>query len=122
MGNVGVVVGEAGRVRGNLPGGDGGAKTGVVSNFTATNIMSMVAGSVDRIAAIRVISGINVDGGILGAYKDTPVSHGASAPLYLAADGLTRLDTPAVGGRLMDGAIITQKNSSGLQGPRVFTL
>jgi hypothetical protein len=82
----------------------------------------MVAGSVDRIAAIRVISGINVDGGILGAYKNTPVPHDASAPLYLAADGVTRLDTPAVGGRLMDGAIITQKNSSGLQGARIFTL
>ena len=122
VGNVGVVVGEAGRVRGNLPGGDGGAKTGAVTNFSATNIMSMVAGSVDRIAAIRVISGINVDGGILGAYKNTPEAHNASAPLYLAADGLTRLDTPAVGGRLMDGAIITQKNSSGLLGARIFTL
>ncbi len=122
VGNVGVVVGEAGRVRGNLPGGDGGAKTGAVTNFSATNIMSMVAGSVDRIAAIRVISGINVDGGILGAYKNTPIAHDASAPLYLAADGVTRLDTPAVGGRLMDGAIITQKNSSGLQGARLFTL
>ena len=122
VGNVGVVVGEAGRVRGNLPGGDGGAKTGAVTNFSATNIMSMVAGSVDRIAAIRVISGINVDGGILGAYKNTPIPHDASAPLYLAANGVTRLDTPAVGGRLMDGAIITQKNSSGLLGARIFTL
>lgn len=122
VGNVGVVAGEAGRVRGGLPGGDGGAKTGAVTNFTATNIMSMVAGSVDRIAAIRVISGINVDGGILGADKNTPIPHDASAPLYLAADGVTRLDTPAVGGRLMDGAIITQKNSSGLQGARIFTL
>lgn len=122
VGNIGVVVGEAGRVRGNLPGGDGGAKTGAVTNFSATNIMSMVAGSIDRIAAIRVISGINVDGGILGAYKNTPIPHDALAPLYLAADGVTRLDTPAVGGRLMDGALITQKNSSGLLGARIFTL
>ena len=123
IGNVGVVVGEAGRVRGDLPAGDGAAKAGSVSDFKANNIMSMVAGSVDRIAAIRSISGISVSpGGILGAYKNTPVAHASNSTIYFAADGVTQLPTPVAGGRLMDGAIVTQNNNAGISGPRIFSI
>lgn len=122
-GNVGVVVGEAGRVRGGLPAGDAAVKTGSVSTFSANNIMSMVAGSVDRIAAIRSISGISVSsGGILGAYKNTPIAHAPGSPLYLAADGVTQIPSPVQGGRLMDGAIVTQINNTGLLGARIFSI
>lgn len=121
-GNVGVVVGDAGRVRGGLPAGDAAAKVGSVSSFSANNIMSMVAGSVDRIAAIRSISGISVSsGGILGAYKNTPIAHAPGSPLYLAPDGVTQIPSPVQGGRLMDGAIVTQINNSGLLGARIFS-
>lgn len=123
IGNVGVVVGEAGRVRGGLPAGDGAAKAGSVSDFTANNIMSMVAGSVDRIAAIKSISGITVSpGGILGAYKNTPVAHAANSTVYFAADGVTQVPTPVLGGKLMDGAIVTQNNNAGIQGSRIFSV
>lgn len=132
LGNVGVIAGVAGRVKGDLPAGDAAAKTGSVTNFTARSIMSMVAGSVDRIAAINTISGINLTspGGVLGAYKTVPVGpqippavpHGPSNPLYYNSDGVTENSTPEIGGVLMDGAVLAQNNNSGLTGSRLFVL
>lgn len=126
LGNVGVVAGVAGRVKSDLPAGDAAAKTGSVTNFTAKSIMSMVAGSVDRIAAINTISGITLTspGGLLGAYKNTPVAHPESSPLYYSGPDQTgsTISAPQVGGSLMDGAVITQNNTSNLSGARLFVL
>lgn len=131
-GNVGVVVGAAGRVSVNLsPSTQGygaiGGVNGSVNGFSALNIMSMVAGSVNRISAILSLSGVSVPvGGVLGAYKNTPVPHQdafnpqvpLSGPLYFGPDGSTT-SSAIPGGRLMDGAIVTNLPTS-LQGPRVF--
>jgi len=61
VGNVGVVVGAGGFVRNDQPAS--GALSGSVQSFTAKNVMSMVAGSVDRIAAIVSVSGLQLQGG-----------------------------------------------------------
>ena len=123
LGNVGVVAGEAGRVKDGVA-GDGLAKNGSVSNFTARGIMSMVAGSVDRVALINTISGITTTSGtgVLGAWKNSPISHGSDTRLYLDADGAAQplnaqLDS---GGRLMDGAIFALDNPENLSGFRIF--
>jgi hypothetical protein len=128
LGNVGVIVGQAGRVKGDNPGGDAGAKTGSVTNFTARSIMSMVAGSVDRIAAINTISGITITDptGVLGAYKTTPVgpipgTHSEILPIYYSGPNQTGalVSSAPVGGSLADGVILVQNNNSGLTGPRL---
>jgi hypothetical protein len=61
VGNIGVVVGAGGLVRNDQPAS--GALSGSVQNFAAKNVMSMVAGSVDRIAAIVSVSGLQLQGG-----------------------------------------------------------
>lgn len=130
VGNVGVIAGIAGRVKGDLPAGDASQKTGSVTNFTASSIMSMVAGSVDRIAAINTISGIKLTdvGGVLGAYKTTPVgpspSHSETLPLYYSGANQTgaTVAAPVLGGSLMDGAVVVQNNNSGLAASRLFVL
>jgi len=115
VGNTGVVVGAAGQVKDGNSALDG--VNGSVSNFKAKNIMSMVAGSVDRISAIQTITNLTVPGGILGAYKTTPVGfipgvHTPSIPLYFDPNGNpTNVATP--GGALMDGAILANQNRSG---------
>ncbi len=130
MGNVGVIVGVAGRVKGDLPAWDGSAKTGSVTNFSAGSIMSMVAGSVDRIAAINTISGIKITGatGVLGAYKTVPIGpgpdHSPTLSRYFSGPDQTgsQVSAPVLGGSLADGAIVVQNNNSGLIGPRLFTV
>lgn len=130
VGNIGVIVGIAGKVKGDLPAGDAALKTGSVTNFAARSIMSMVAGSVDKIAAINTISGIQLTSpsGVLGAYKTTPVGptpdHSPTKPLYFSGPEQTGdlVPLPQFGGSLMDGAIVTQNNKSGLTGPRMFIL
>jgi len=118
-GNTGLVAGAAGFVKDgkNTPNGVNGS----VSGIEARNIMSMVAGSVDRIAAITTLGSIKLQaGGQLGAYKTqpigaqaVPVEHSPTKPLYLYADGITESSVPVAGGRLMDGAIFTRTNNSG---------
>lgn len=130
LGNVGVVVGASGRVKGDLPSGDASAKTGSVSNFTASNIMSMVAGSVDRIAVINTISGIKLTeaGGVFGAYKTVPIgpsaTHSATLPVYYSGPNQSGVEvaTAQIGGSLADGAVVVQHDKSGLLSPRLFTL
>jgi hypothetical protein len=132
VGNVGVIVGAAGRVKGDLPGGDADAKSGSVTNFTAKSIMSMVAGSVDRIAAINTISNINLTdpAGVLGAFKSVPdysallpvgMVHDANHPAYFSGEDQTgSLGASALpGGSLWDGVVFAQNNNTGLTGPRI---
>jgi len=114
VGNTGVLVGAAGQVKDGNSALDG--VNGSVTNFKAKNIMSMVAGSVDRISTIQSINNLTVPGGILGSYKTNPIgpqpNHSPSIPLYFDANGNeTNVATP--GGSLMDGAILTRTNNSG---------
>jgi len=106
-GYVGVVVGSQGTVRNGEV--CAASKAGSVSTFTARNIMSMVAGSVDRLAAITSISGLKLQNGgtVLGAYKDTPVAHESNTPVYFDSNG-AEVSTAQVGGALMDGAILAK--------------
>ena len=111
LGNVGLVAGATGRVRDNN--GDGILDpssvgiNGSVINVSATNIMSAVAGSVDRIASIQIISQLTVpfEGAIGGADKAAPDPATFGKLDYLDQDG-NLVSSPVLGGRLLDGAII----------------
>jgi hypothetical protein len=123
LGNVGLIVGAKGSVQDQD--GDGvldpstAGLNGVLTGVSAKHIMSAVAGSVDRIAAIRVVNNVTVTvtGGIFGADKqvdsdpapnDTSSDDGvlySNQRDYMKADG-TYTPTPVIGGRLVDGAII----------------
>lgn len=129
-GNVGIVVGAKGRVRDNNNDGklDAAPEAGVVPNgslinVVANNIMSAVAGNVDRIASIQVLQNVRVEfvGGEFGSDRDIdtlgntqapdgmPYSLGStSASLdYVTEEGV-RVPTPTIGGRLVDGAIVAK--------------
>jgi len=75
LGNVGIVVGARGRVKD--ANGDGlldpssSGSNGVLADVSASQIMSAVAGSVDRIAAIASITNVQItkSGGLYGADK-----------------------------------------------------
>jgi hypothetical protein len=111
VGNVGVVVGAAGRNKAVVSNPSEpltfvdqpaqGSRNGSLIDFSARNLMSAVAGSVDRIASIHVAQGIQIPGGIIGADK-VPVG----SRDYLDRDGNP---TPNVvlDGRLVDGALVT---------------
>lgn len=123
FGNVGMVVGASGRVADNDKNGELDPATAGVNgsaiDISARNITSAVAGSVDQIAGIQLISGMRViiNGGVVGADK-IPVNSFD----YLDANGLPT-NTAQPGGALIDGAIFTKKiiNSPDLIGePRVF--
>jgi hypothetical protein len=135
-GNVGAILGSAGILKagvaedqgGSLPATDSVAKTGSVSNFSAGSIMSMVAGSVDNIAAINTITAISLTGtdGVYGAYKTnpipqqtTPVLHDNNNPLYFDTNG-NEVSSPLIGGSLMDGAVIALTKPTSLTGTRIF--
>lgn len=128
VGNVGLVAGAAGRVRDNNHDGildpTSFAANGIVANVAAQNIMSAVAGSVDRIASIQAISNVRVTttGGIFGADKADPGNGGALGTKdYLMPDGTETHDRPYIGGALIDGAIVA-KNARPLQSDRDFIL
>ncbi len=57
-----------------------GALSGSVQNFAAKNVMSMVAGSVDRIAAIVSVSGLQLQGGgtQIGVTKNIYINQNAA--------------------------------------------
>lgn len=114
IGNVGLVAGIAGRVKDGLPASPG--INGGVSNLVARSILSMVAGSVDNIAAIQVLSGISLSdpNGVFGG--DKPVLGQLD---YLNQDGSLNNTGPVLGGALIDGAVVA-KSLGGLTGPRVF--
>ncbi len=135
-GNVGIVAGVAGRVRGlGEAGGEAaqGAANGSVQNITASSIMSIVAGSVDRVAPVTLISNLNARniGGELGADKSL-----VNGPQFGGPDGLVQYyanPTDAnptatnlqAGYRLFDGAlfglnIVSSSTGAELTGPRIF--
>jgi hypothetical protein len=71
--------------------------------------MSAVAGSVDRIASIQIISELTVpfEGAVAGADKAAPDPATFGRVDYLDQDG-NLVSDPKLGGRLLDGAIIGQ--------------
>lgn len=125
-GNVGILVGNSGFIRNGAPATAGVA--GSVSSFEAKNIMSMIAGSVDRIAAIVSVSGLRlVNGGTtVGAFK-TVDANGNIVPhingnAYYSGENYSGVvqNNARPGGSLVDGAVVTF-NYSGPNG-RVFDL
>jgi hypothetical protein len=121
-GNVGIVVGAAGRNKAVLLDPIGApyeyfdqpatnAKNGDLINFKGREIMSAVAGSVDRLAAIQLAKNITVAAGTLVGQDKAPVG----VLQYLNEFGLpidedgNPLDHPVRDGRLIDGAFIAQK-------------
>ena len=120
VGNVGVLVGSKGFARNDV--GVTGGVTGSVNNFTAGNIMSMVAGSVERVAKITAINNLAVTSGnsaVLGEAKNGPAApipprDPSSTSAYLALDGVTITSGVQAGGSLIDGAIFTSSYSGAL--------
>lgn len=123
-GNVGIVVGTAGRNKavvidpvGNPYGYETqpapNSKSGSLINLTAANLMSAVAGSVDRISVIQVIKGLRVTGPILSADKSI-----IGVREYLNKDGvLSPTGTPVREGKLIDGAVVTKSLLDGAGKP-----
>ena len=130
-GNVGIIVGSAGRNKlfSLDPVGNPGDYTsqpaqrglnGSLINIGARNILAAVAGSTDRIASIQVVQNIQVVNGIVGSDKPQPDMNGAFAvPLvfgtfdYFDRNGnpvpagpLGQAPGPVLEGRLFDGAIV----------------
>ena len=117
IGMVGLVAGAAGRLK-EVPNGFDPSNTinyrsqpatggvnGSVINITARNIASMVAGSVERIAAIQVVGGINLPGGgILGKDFDDNID----SARYRDPEGAAILE-PVLDGSLVDGALVYSK-------------
>ncbi|MDB6171616.1 MAG: putative aggregation factor core protein MAFp3, isoform [Chthoniobacteraceae bacterium] len=130
VGNVGVVVGGAGRLKSVFVGFDSlsgsifkslpafHAVNGDLTDITARNIMSAVAGSVERIASIHTIDRVIVNsGGDAGTDK-------SSLPFaYLNKFGIP-VSEPVSDGGLVDGAIVssTKPTNSVLPGNRKFVL
>ena len=123
--NVGIIVGTAGRLKTILvsetPAGpiftsQPAAKgiNGSLSSVTAGALASAVAGSIDRIAAITKISGLNISG-IIGADKDPVGSFD-----YLDKEG-NPVTAPVLDGSLIDGAIVAKEIVGNLVG-RVYIL
>jgi hypothetical protein len=129
IGVVGLVAGASGRLK-EIPisfGGNDdvvflsqpatGGLNGSVSNLTARSIMSMVAGSVERIASIQSIAFITVVGtGDVGSVKN-PLD-----VFFRDKDGNPILE-PVLDGRLDDGALIYKRITGGrLPSGNVFEL
>ncbi len=112
IGNVGVVVGAAGRNKGVILDPFGGPITyrslsarygvnGSLENFTARNLMSAVAGSVDRIASIQLVKGLNIAQNV-GVDK--------LGGDYLDQNGAPTVShEPVLDGRNVDGGIVAKK-------------
>ncbi len=125
VGNVGMVAGAAGNVSGGQPAQDGA--NGSVTGITASSILSIVAGSVDRVAPVAQISNILVTNpdGVLGADKSINAPFGPNGQLdYYNVQGINVANLEA-GYRLIDGAIfasqIVQTPGQVIVGPRVFS-
>jgi hypothetical protein len=118
-GNVGLVAGASGDVYLGLP---TSAPNGSVTGLKVNNIMSMVAGSVNRIASIQSISGLQ----LADPNSQRGSDKGAPGLDYLDTEG-NLITAPVLGGALVDGAIIAKSDptlASGgiLAGTRVFKL
>jgi hypothetical protein len=139
IGNVGIVVGAAGRVKAvgvlntdgtprldatgaqifvTQPASNANKLAGTLSNVKARLLMSAVAGDVNQIATIRAASNINITGDLVGADKDPT----GPTPQYISVSGDT-VSTPELGGKLVDGAFISSNRVPEINGkPRVFVL
>lgn len=133
VGNVGLVAGAAGFVEGSqtgtmVPSTDG--INGSVTNIHAENIMSMVAGNVDKIALIQSLTnyGVTITDGVLGANKIAyynPVAGviqdiGVLGQLnYINPDGSVGMTPLPGGGELIDGAFVAM-NIRHIESPRDF--
>lgn len=121
LGNVGVIVGIAGSVANGNPSTSN--LNGSVAGFKASSIMSMIAGSVDRISSILSVSGLQISaGGVLGAAKDFP-GH-LTGPTYYSGPNHTGslVSSPNIGGSLVDGAIVTKEFKGTQSSDRLFVL
>ncbi len=121
VGNVGVIIGAAGRNKAvvvdpvNAPNTLASqpaptAKNGSLIDLTARNLLSAVAGSVDRIASIQLTQNLQILAGVIGADKGSATATGAGtvgAFDYLDAAG-NPIASPVRDGRLIDGALVTQ--------------
>jgi hypothetical protein len=124
VGNVGIVAGRAGFIKGGQAASDG--VNGSVQDVAASSIMSIVAGSVNRVAPVQLISGITITNsdGVLGADKSLPLSATAGGPNgqldYYNPAGQD-VQNLAAGDRLIDGALyaITVDLPAG---PRIFAI
>lgn len=110
-GNVGIVVGSAGRIkviynpgtglfetqRATFPNKDG---NGDLIDLTANNLLSAIAGSVNSIAVIHAARGIKILNGVIGGDKPTLGQFD-----YQDQNG-NAITKPVRNGRLVDGAII----------------
>jgi hypothetical protein len=118
-GNVGLVVGAAGRIKSVFNGYNGanqpifpsspavGGINGSILNVQARNIMAAVAGSVERIAAIQSVKGVKLTGGgAIGADKDT-FNDPDNERRFLTIDGIAT-EAPVLDGILVDGAMVTR--------------
>jgi hypothetical protein len=108
-----------------------GSRNGSLIGVSANNIMSAVAGSVDRIAAIQVVQSILVVNGVIGADKGSFITPGidplppdpATGDLHKGfgtvgadtrdylnpdLDTLTSTGGPVRDGALIDGAIFAK--------------
>ncbi len=112
VGMVGAVVGAAGRLK-EVPAGGGefrsqpapGGKNGKLIDISARNIASAVAGSVDRIATIQVVSGIRITAGNdIGKDFDNTID-----PAPFRNQNGDAVATPVLDGMLVDGALIYKK-------------
>ncbi len=114
VGNVGIVVGAAGRLKQGFTGYSTshipifesnpafGGLNGSLTNITAREIMSAVAGSVERIAAIQTVADLTILAGArVGVSKTVgdPVS-------YRDRDG-NPVAAPVIDGLLLDGALVS---------------
>jgi len=126
VGNVGIVAGAAGRIKAIAVEGGGfetqpapgsGKLTGTVQNLTARLLMSAIAGDVNSIAAIHVAKNITILSGLVGADKGVF----GTVEYYDLDDNI--VSTPVLGGRLLDGAFISDNRVPEIDGkPRVFVL
>lgn len=121
LGNVGVIVGISGSVANGNP--STSSLNGSVTGFKASSIMSMIAGSVDRISSILSVSGLQISaGGVLGAAKDYP-GHLAGPTYYSGPNHTGNLvPSPNIGGSLVDGAIVTKEFKGSQSSDRLFVL
>lgn len=125
VGNVGIVAGIAGRVAAvnGVAQPALGTPNGAVTNVTARNVMSIVAGSVDSVAPVDNVANLRVTSGerIFGADKSPttpglpgfrPTGTGDTVVQYLDLTGRVVNDLQP-GDRLIDGAIYTFANTTG---------
>lgn len=124
IGNVGIVVGAAGRLKKvftgyspshlpiyqSAPAPSG--KNGDLSSIHATAIMSAVAGNVNRIAAIQTVKDITV-----AAAQEVGVDKPGAAD-YLDVFGVPKAK-PEIDGSLVDGALVSATQPKNLKGQTV---